>query len=279
MHVKCKIIVDSCCDMTPQLKERLDVESIPLTMSLGENEFTDNDALDLDRFMAEMEACTEKVGSASPSPFLYQEAMESARDSFVVTLSSRLSGSYASAVAGKTLAEENGKADTYIFDSKSASAGEVLIAVKIRELLLKGTPRQHIIQAIDHFIENMKTYFVLERYDNLQKNGRLNRIAGKLISVLNIKLVMGSDGSGNIALFAKLRGINQMIEKLLSLIEGSGRKTDGENLVISHCNNPGVAKLLEAAIKQKYHFKEIFVVPTGGISSLYADDGGIVMAF
>ncbi|WP_326974517.1 DegV family protein [Caproicibacter sp. BJN0012] len=275
----CKIIVDSCCDMTPQLKERLDVTSVPLTMRLGRNEFTDDASLDLDCFMAEMKASTEKVSSASPPPLLYQEAMESAGDSFVVTLSSRLSGSYASAVAGKTLAEETGKADTYIFDSKSASAGEVLIAVKIRDLLQKGMPKPHVIETINRFIEDMKTYFVLERYDNLQKNGRLNRIAGKLISVLNIKLMMGSDGNGNIALYAKLKGINQMVEKFLSLIENSGKKTDGENLVISHCNNPGLAERLKAAIEQRYHFKEIFIVPTGGISSLYADDGGIVLAF
>lgn len=265
--------------MTPQLRERLDVTLIPLTMRLGQNEFTDNDSLDLTYFMAEMKACTEKIGSASPPPLLFQEAIDRAQNSFVVTLSSQLSGSYASAVAGKTLAEENGKAHTYIFDSKSASAGEVLIAIKIRELLLNGIPKHHIIKAINCFIDNMKTYFVLERYDNLQKNGRLNRIMGKLIHILNIKLVMGSDGSGNIALYAKPRGINQMIEKLLSLIESSGKNTESENLVISHCNNPELAKRLEAAIQQRYRFKEIFIVPTGGISSLYADDKGIVLAF
>lgn len=118
----------------------------------------------------------------------------------------------------------------------------------------------------------MKTYFVLERY---AEKRAAESDTGKLTSVLNIKLVMGSDGIGNIALYAKLRGISQVIEKLLSLIENSGKKTEGENPVISHCNNPGLAKRLEAAIQQRYHFKEIIVVPTGGISSLYADDQGI----
>ncbi len=274
-----KIIVDSCCDMTAQLKKRLGVMAIPLIMRLGQKEFTDDESLDLTGFMAEMKACTERVGSASPAPFLYKKAIESARNSFVVTLSSQLSGSYASAVMGKSYAEESGKADTHVFDSKSASAGEVLVAVKIRELLQNGMSKSHIIPTVNHFIENMKTYFVLERYDNLLKNGRLSKIKGKLISVLNIKLVMGSDGNGNIALYDKFRGSKQMIEKLLSFIESSGKKTHGENLVISHCNNLSMAKQLVAAIEQKYHFKEIFIVPTGGISSLYADDKGIVMAF
>lgn len=274
-----KIIADSCCDMTPQLKNRLGVTPIPLTMRLGQKEFVDDDSLDLAGFMAEMKACKEKVGSASPSPYLYQEAIENAQSSFVVTLSSKLSGSYENAVMGKAFAEENIKVDTYVFDSKSASAGEVLVAVKIRELILQETPKDHIIQTVKHFIENMKTYFILERYDNLQKNGRLNKIKGKLISMLNVKLVMGSDGDGNIALYDKFRGAKQMIEKLLTLIESSGKKTDGENLVISHCNNGDLAKSLGNAIEQKYHFKEIFIVPTGGLSSLYTDDKGIVMAF
>lgn len=274
-----KIIVDSCCDMTSQLKKRLGIISVPLFLRLGSKEFEDDDALDLPGFMAKMKACTESVGSASPPPVSFQKAIEKAGNSFIVTLSSKLSGSYSSASMGKVYAEEKGNVNTHVFDSKSASAGEVLLAVKIRELIKKGMSKEHIIHAMNQFIDNMKTYFVLERYDNLLKNGRLNKITGKLISILNIKLVMGSDGNGNIALYAKSRGTAQMIEKILSYIKESGRKTDDENLVISHCNNPGLAKQLSDAIQQKFHFKEIIIVPTKGISSLYADDKGIVLAF
>ncbi len=273
------IIVDSCCDMTPKLAGRLGTTSVPLTMRLGNKEFTDDAALDLPGFMAEMKACKEKVGSASPSPVSYQEAMEAAGHSFVVTLSSQLSGSYASAELGKTHAEESSGADTHVFDSKSASAGEVLVAVKIREMLSNGLPKEQIISAVNAFIDGMKTYFVLERYDNLLKNGRLNRITEKIISILHIKLVMGSDGNGNIALYAKPRGTKQMLDKLVALIKSSEKPTSGESMVISHCNNPSLAEQLKNAVKQHFDFKEIFIVPTGGISSLYADDKGIVMAF
>ena len=273
-----KIIVDSCCDMTVPLAEKLGVMSVPLTMRLGQKEFTDDDALNLSEFMAEMKACTEKASSASPSPFSYKEAMESARNSFVVTLSSQLSGSYASAVLGKTHAEENGS-DSHVFDSKSASAGQVLIAVKIRELLSNGIPKDQIISTVNNFIDNMKTYFVLERYDNLIKNGRLTKITEKIITVLNIKLVMGSDGKGSIALHAKPRGTKQMLEKMVAFIKSSERVTSGASMVISHCNNLPLAKQLASAITQHFDFKEIIIVPTRGISSLYADDKGIIMAF
>lgn len=271
-----KIIADSCCDMTPQLRKRLDVTSIPFSMMLGSKEFVDDEHLDLPMFMSAMKACTEKTGSSAPNPFLYQSAMEEAKNSFVITISGKLSGSYANAIIGQQTAED---ANTHVFDSKSAVAGEILIAIKIRELIKSGMPRANIIETVNKFIDNMKTYFVLENHDNLLKNGRLGKITGKLIQALNIKLVMGSNGDGDIALYAKPFGINQMIEKLLDFIVDSGRKTADENIVISHCNNPGLATQLKAAVEKRFNFKEIFVVPTGGLSSLYSDDKGIVMAF
>ena len=275
-----KIIVDSCCDMTPELEERLGISSVvPMTIMLGAKEFVDDDTLDLPGFMAEMKACKEKASSASPPPIAFMEAIESAIHSFVVTISSQLSGSYANAELGKQFAEENGIVDTHVFDSKSASAGEVLIAIKLRELLSKGIPKDQIINTINQFIESMKTYFVLERYENLIKNGRLNKVTGKIVQLMNVKLIMGSDGEGNIKLHAKPRGTEQMLEKIVSFIRSSNRPTNGESMVICHCDNLPLAKQLSNAIKRQFNFKEIIIIPTKGTISLYADAKGIVMAF
>ena len=274
-----KIIVDSCCDLTPELEERLDVTSVPMTMMLGDREFTDDENLDLSDFVEEMKACTEKVGTAAPPPFAFMEAIESAVHSFIVTISSQLSATYENARLGKLFAEENGATDTHIFDSKSASAGEVLVAIKLRELLSKGLPKEQVINTVNSFIDNMKTYFVLERYENLIKNGRLTKVKGKIVQLMNVKLIMGSDGNGAIKLHAKPFGTNQMLDKLVSLIGSSKRPTEGENLVICHCNNLPLAKQLSNLIKGQFNFKEIFIIPTKGAISVYADDKGIVMAF
>ena len=274
-----KIIVDSGCDITPELAAELGVTSVALTMNLGEKEFTDDENLDMPGFMAEMKACRDKVGSASPTPFSFKEAMVSAGRAFVVTLSSQLSGTYASAALGKTYAEEEGAEDVHVFDSKSASAGELLVAIKIRELLTKKIPTDQIIKTVNSFIDNMKTYFVLEKYDNLIKSGRLNKITEKIITLLNVKLVMGSDGDGNIIMYGKPRGKTQMLDKLISLISESKKTTSGEKLILSHCNNLPLVKQLSEMIRQKFDFKEIIIVPTRGVASLYAYDEGIVMAF
>lgn len=273
------IIVDSGCDMPEQVKKDMSVAVVPFTMMLGQTEFVDDGSLDFDEFMKAMKACKEKVGSASPSPHSYQKAIQSTGGEYVITLSSKLSGSYSNAVLGNSQAQEDGGQSAHIFDSKSASAGETLIAIKLYELIKEGLSKARIIEAVHEFIDNMKTYFVLENYDNLQKNGRLSKVTGSLIQILNMKLIMGSDGDGNIVLYEKVRGIRRMIDHLMSLVEKSGKKTEGENLVISHCNNFDLAEQLCAEIKGRFRFKNIHIVPTGGLSSLYAAEKGIVIAF
>jgi DegV family protein with EDD domain len=265
--------------MTPQLKERLGLTQVPLTIRLGETEYIDGERLNLPLFMEDMRACEKAGGSSSPSPFLYQEQFETNGEVYAVTLSDKLSGSYASAMLGKMMAEENGADNIHIIDSKSASAGEVLVALKIRELLDKGERGENLVAKMKSFIDAMKTYFVLERYDNLLKNGRLNRITERLITLLNIKLLMGADGNGEIALFAKARGMRQMLDKMLEMIERSGKNTQDETLVISHCENLELADKLTGKIKERFAFNEIVVVPTGGLSSFYVEKKGIVMAF
>lgn len=275
-----RIIVDSCCDLTPEYRERLRATVIPLSLTMGEQSFVDDDTLNLPDFMERMKNYNGKIGSAAPSPTLYQEAFQGGHTSFAITLSSNLSSSYSSAMLGKTMAEDEcPEADIHVFDSKSASAGEVLLAVKLRQMIDEKLHKSEIIAKMEELIRELKTYFVLDNLDNLIKNGRLSKIKGKLISVLGIKPIMGSDGDGNIALYGSARGQKQIIQKLTDTIEESGKQTDGESMVITHCFNPGLAQKLVDAIKARYNFRDIIVLPTNGLSSLYANEKGIIMAF
>ena len=279
-----KIIVDSCSDITPQLTERLGVEAvIPLTLRLGEKELLDDENLNIEEFMVKMKACKDKVGTAAPSPLAFQNAMEATKNAFVITLSKQVSSTFASAELGKEYAVKNGVDDIHVFDSKSISAGELLVAIKIREFLSKGMSKEQIIKTINSFIANMQTFGVLECYDNLIKNGRLNKIKGKIINILHVKLILGADREGQIALFAKSRGKKHMFEMLMSLIREKEKDQDSymgdKTMVITHSNNLPLAKQLADAVRSQFDFKEILIVPTRGVVSLYVDDKAVIMAF
>ena len=276
--MKTQIVVDSCCDLTPELEESLGAKTVPLTIMLGDESIIDDETLDLPEFMEKMHACTGKIGTAAPSPALYQEAFMGADASYAVTLSSNLSASYANAMLGKELAEGEG-ADVHVFDSKSAAAGEVLVAMELGKMIDAGCQKPNIIASIEDFIKQMKTYFVLDNIDNLLKSGRLNKIVGRIICLLGIKPLMGSDGDGNIALVGPVRGAAQIVERLAGLVEKTLKDTRDRLMVITHCENPSLAERLREAVEKRYDFRDILVLPTKGISSLYANTGGIVMAY
>ena len=275
--MKYALVADSCCDLTREMRDEWGVKSVPLTLTLGEESFIDDDTLDLPDFMARMHACKARVGSAAPAPGQYAEAFGK-DDAFAVTLSSSLSGSYASAMAGKEIAEEAG-ANVHVFDSRSAAAGEVLLILKIRRLIQEGLEKSDIVLRIENFINQMRTFFVLDNIDNLYKNGRLNRITATIISTLHIRPIMGADGDGNISLFSHVQGWKQVVRKLADTIQTDGRNTEGQSLVITHCNNPSLAEELKAEVERRYRFSEILVLPTRGVSSLYANEKGIIIAF
>ncbi len=272
-----RIISDSSCDLTPELKKSLDVVIAPLTMTLGTEAFVDDEALYVDNFIARMREYKGQAKSSCPSPHDYIEKHDKQSTNFVVTLSSKLSGSYNSANLAKEILAEQG-VESHVFDSKSASAGQLLIILKLRELINSGIEKMEIVKRIDDFIAKMKTFFVLENLDNMIKNGRMGKITGLIAGVLNIRLVLRAD-AGEIALFSKARGAQQSIMKLAETIGETCHDTKDKILAITHCNNLKQVNKLVDIVKEKYAFKEIVVAPTKGLSSMYANEGGIIIAF
>lgn len=276
-----QIIADSSCEMPEELRKAVKGVIVPLVIRIGDKELIDDENLDVLDMLSQIEATKEKISSACPSPGAFEEAFEDSDADciFGITLSSRLSGSYNSALMGAKMAmEETGK-KIHIFDSKSAAAGEVLVAAKIRELADAGCSFEEIVEKVEEFIKTVKTYFVLDTPENLVKNGRIPFLLGKAITMLNIKLVLGSDGDGNIKQFSKAKGFNAAIKRMLSVIGDFSTDTQSRTLVISNCENRETAELVKKNAEEMYHFKDILISDTMGLSSMYASRKGIIIAF
>ena len=207
------------------------------------------------------------------------KAFESEADRiYVVTLSSKLSGSYNSAVLGKNLYEEEySDKQIVVLDSKSASVGQTLIAMKIVEAEEAGLSFEEVIAKAEQFREEEHTYFVLESLETLRKNGRLSNLKALAADVLNIKPVMGADSDGNIVQLDKARGMKKALDKMVTQMFKNAGNTEEKVLAISHCNCQERAEWVKELALSKGTFKDCFVVDTRGISSLYANDGGIIM--
>ena len=201
-------------------------------------------------------------------------------DIYVVTLSSSLSGSYNSAELAKRLyLEEHPNKKIEIIDSRSASVGQTLIAMKIKELLDKGDYFDTVVNTVRSFRDNLKTKFVLESLETLRKNGRLTNLQAIIASALNIKPVMGATPEGTICKLDQSRGIVKALITMAKTIEHDVIKPQEKILGISHCNNYERALFVKDEILKRIPFKDCFIVDTAGVSSLYANEGGIITAY
>ncbi len=279
-----QILVDSCCDTTPQLREQIGMLFAPLKVQVADGpQYSDTPTLDTKKLLREMKSSKQAAGSACPSVEEYAEQMRRCEECIVVTLSSKLSGSYNSArVAREMVLEESPGKRIHVLDSESASAGELRLAIFLKECIDAGEPFDVVVEKSTRFMESMRTLFVLEDLGNLVKNGRLNRVSGIVASVLSLCPIMSDDGHGEIKMAAKARGMKQALAKLTALIaeETTGAAPRTLTLTMAYCNCPERAGLLRGEILEKCPaVKRVVIVPTGGVSTVYANDGGIIVAY
>lgn len=277
-----KIIVDSCGELTYKMKESGVFETASLSMEVDGDVIIDNETFDQKEFLKRVAASPECPKSSCPSPERYMELYSGKEKRvYAVTLSSELSGSYNSAELGKKLwIEEYGEEtekEIHVFNSKSASVGETLIACKIKECEEKGLSFHQVVERVEKYIEEQHTYFVLENLDTLRKNGRLTGIKSFVASALNIKPVMGSTPEGTICQLGQARGMKKALNKMVDHIEKDAVNAGEKTLGIAHCNCPERAREVERMILGRIDVKESFIVDTAGISTMYANDGGIIV--
>ncbi|MDO5689854.1 MAG: DegV family protein [Tissierellia bacterium] len=277
--MKIGIITDSACDLTPEMERGFSRQSIPFKITLGEKTFVDDGSIEQGELIREMKAYQGVPKTAAPSPGDFLASYEKADQSFVVTISSALSATYSNAILAKQMLEEKTDKLVHVFDSKSAGSGETLVYLKIKELLEQNMGFEEIVTKVEEMIRGMRTIFVLESVENLRKNGRLSKVAGFLASVLSIKPVLYADEKGEIKLKEKARGLKKAHELLIQYIGEDKELLKERIMVICHCNRLATAQKIRDEIEKRFAPKEIHLVDTGGLTTIYADDGGIIISY
>ena len=274
------IVADSCCELTADMKKRENIEIAPLTLEVGGESILDDETFDQKYFLKRVAECPECPKSACPSPDYFRKSfLNGAERCYAVTLSAQLSGSYNSAVLGANLAqEENEDLKIHVFNSRSASIGETLIVKKIVECEEAGMSFERVVETVELYISTQHTYFVLENLETLRKNGRLSKAKALVASALKIKPVMGATPEGDIVQLDQARGINKALMKMVDAVVNDAQHVETKTLAVSHCNCPERAEMVKEALLERLAVQDVFVLDTQGVSSMYANDGGIIIA-
>lgn len=281
-----KIVVDSCCDLTQEMKSWNNLAVIPMTLQIGDYIIQDDESFDQEDFIARMVASSVLAKSACPSPEAFAKACEGDADEvYLITITDKLSGCYNSAVQGVALYHEehpdSGK-KIHVFNSLATSGLETLMAYKIKELAEGGTPFDEIVTAIeDYCVNHCSLYFDLESLDALKGNGRLYNIGAKVIEALHVKIIGRRTDYGNISVAGKDFTTNRVLSKTVDLIakETAGCDLSDKVMYISHVCCKEKADKFAAIVRKKLNFKEVTVLTASGLNSLYGSNDGLIISF
>lgn len=277
-----KIVIDSCGELPENLKKDGHFATVSLELDVDGFRIRDDETFDQLDFLRRVKESIKGPKSSCPSPEEYMRAFEGeAENVYVITLSGKLSGSYNSAVLAANLYNEEHEDEPkniYVFNSRSASIGETIIGMKVQELEEAGNSFDDVVKQTEEYISSMNTFFVLETLDTLRKAGRLSNLKALVANTLNIKPVMGSTKEGTIQQLGQARGMKKALAKMVADMMETTKNCEERVLAISHCNCPERAEYVKQCIEKIAKFKKIVIVNTAGISSMYANDGGVILA-
>lgn len=277
--MKYKIIVDSSSNLTKNyLKDENDIgfDVAPLSIRINDKEYVDDGSISEEELLEKLNNTKEKTSSSCPSPNTFLSKLCGAEYYIIITISSKLSGAFNSANVAKNMYDN--PENVMVIDSKLVAGAMRILTDKALELIKENKSFEEIEVELNKRRDENKLLFVLDRFDNLIRNGRVNKVLGFIASKLSIKpLCYGDDGE--IKIMAKIRTFAGVIKKLSIEIGNMVTSTKGRKCVISHTKNEEFAMILKDLIEKQYEFDSIVIEENKCLCAYYSLEGGIIVSF
>ena len=273
--MKRKIVADSSSNM--HTLDGVDYTSAALVVSTNEHEYKDDAKLNVRQMVDELKSYKGRSGTACPGVGEWIEAFGDADEVFCSTITSNLSGSYNAAMSAKEqYEEEHPGRKVFVLDSYSAGPEMKLHIAKMKELILAGLDYETICEKLKEYTKSTALQFCLENMHNLANNGRVNAAVAAITGMLGIR-VIGDATGGVLNPTDKVRGERKAVACLVNNIKAAGYK--GRKMFIDHCFNEKAAQALKDALLKEFPKAEIYIEPTYGLCSFYAEEGGLIVGY
>jgi len=278
-----KIITDSAADLPKEIIEQYNIDVIPLRVySEDEKEYFDGLTLDSKTLFNEMRNGKVFKTSLPSYEYIYNTFAKYAKENtpcIYIAFSSELSGTYQSAVMVKNeFDEEFPDFDLEIFDTKSASIGQGLIAVNAANLALDGATKEEVVNNIKHSIQHIEHIFTVDDLQYLVRGGRLSKVAGFVGNLLNIKPILHVE-DGKLIPLEKIRGSKKLIKRILEIMESRGTNLSTQLIGISHGDDLDKAIEIKNAMVETFGCKEFVINSIGSAIGAHAGPGTLAIFF
>ena len=276
--MKTRIIVDSTADLMPEYKSR--VSMVPLTVHFGEEEYIDGVTIDHKTFYEKLieSDVLPSTSQATPDAFMkeFNKAKEAGEAAVVITLASKFSGTYQSAMIAAAEYE-----DIYVVDSSSAAMGSGILVELAFRMIDEGKNAEQIAKALEEERKKIVIVALVDTLEYLKKGGRISKTVAFAGTVLNIKPVL-SVVDGEINMLGKARGSKMGNNLLVQEIDKAGGIDFSKPVLLGYSG-------ISDALLQKYiedsryiwegNLKEVRYTTVGSVIGTHAGPGAVVVAF
>ncbi|MGB9866802.1 MAG: DegV family protein [Bacillota bacterium] len=269
-----KVVTDSTCDLSPQVLGEMGVTVVPLRVHVGDRTFLDGIDLAPSEFyrLLRQEKVLPRTSQPSPAEFLkvYRDLTSDGSSVVSIHLSSRLSGTFQSAVMAK---ENLPQADIEVVDSRLASLGIALVVREAAIMARRGASKQEVVDATRRNIERCHTLFIVDTLDYLYKNGRIGKAAHLVGSLLSLKPILALDREGVVAARDKVRGKNKALERAVEVASCEVRPGSRVQAAVLHADCPEAALFLKERLCSMYQVMFLLEGVVGSVIGSHVGPG------
>lgn len=272
--MKTKIIIDSTADLIPELKSRLTI--VPLTVHFGDEEFIDGVTITHQQFYEKLIECDTLPSTSQATPAAFCQVFSTLTEAVVLTLSSKLSGTYQSAMIAAADYE-----NIYVVDTCSAAIGAGILAELALQLADAGMTAREIAVRLEQEKKQIRIVALVDTLEYLKRGGRISKAVAFAGGLLNIKPVL-SVVDGEVHILGKARGSKQGNNLLVTEIEKAGGVDFDKPVLLGYTGLSDVLLqkyIADSAALWAHSKTQLNCTPVGSVIGTHAGPGAIAAAF
>jgi DegV family protein with EDD domain len=264
-----QIVADSACDLSPELVQRYDIRIVPLSVTIGDEHYTDGVDLTADEFYHKLRTMDVLPRTSQPAPGrfaeVYREAVDAGKQVLSIHIASKLSGTYQAACLAAEMVDSD---SIVVIDSETVSMGAGLMVLAAAR---RSGSLAEAQEAMVKVKDTLGLLFIPDTFEYMEKNGRIGKAASLAGSLLQIKPVL-TISRGTVEVVEKLRGRKRARRRLLEIF----REQVGENKVhvtVLHADAEEEAREMLEEVQQTVDCAETYFTWIGPVIGAHAGPG------
>jgi DegV family protein with EDD domain len=273
-----KVVTDSTSGILPELAQQNDIRVVPLRVHFGRTTYKEGVDLSGEQFYKMLQEAPELPTTSQPPPAdfaqVFEELIGAGHEIVVITISSKLSGTYLSACQAR-----DGFPDARItvIDSLTTAVSLVMIAVEAARAGAAGKPYEEVVTLVHRLINENRLFFMVDTMEYLQKGGRIGRAAAFIGTLLDVKPILTVE-DGQVSALDRVRTKKKGLRRLLSLIEQYFGTELPLSIGIMHAHSPEDARYLEELVRGRFQCSKFYLGEVGPVVGTHTGPGALGLA-